>query len=147
MLYCGLCLLLFMSVGTVSAKPMFDKSQPIEWLFVITSKQGEITINSSGDYVLTLNHVHIERVLAFTDRPNRMVKMIPLNDFKALWSEGKNSFEEEPPNAVAVFGQKKIPMKLMHIVVQKDKTSFIVSNDDDKLRPMRTQKVTLFIDS
>lgn len=123
-----------------------DKKKPIEWLFVITSKAGEIKKNSQGQYELTLQHAHIERVLAFSDRPNRIVKMISPKDFKKLWGGGKNSFEKDPPNAIAVFGQEKIAMQLMSVSVDKNKTSFIVASDDDKIRNVKMTKISLFID-
>ena len=36
----------------------------------------------------------------FADRPNREVGHIDSGSFVALWSDGENSFEADPPNAV-----------------------------------------------
>lgn len=124
-----------------------DKKKPVEWLFVITSKEGEITKNNKDQYILTLDHAKIERVLMFSDRPNRIVKYISPKDFKRLWGEGKNSFQKDPPNAIAVFGQDKVAMKLVSITIDKDKTFFGVSSDDDKIRAQKTADVSLLIDS
>lgn len=133
--------------STVYADDAKENKKPVEWLFVITAKEGEIKKNSQGQYELMLKHTHIERVLAFSDRPNRIVKMISPQDFKKLWGEGKNSFKEDPPNAIAVFGQEKIALKLMSVTVDKDKTSFVVKADDDKIRDVVMGDVSVFVDS
>lgn len=144
----SLFLILPFQLSKSYADDVKDKKKSIEWLFVISSKEGEIKKNDQGQYELILNHAHIERVLAFSDRPNRIVKFISPQDFKKLWGEGgKNSFEKHPPNAIAVFGQKKIAMKLMSASVDKDKTSFVVSADDDKLRDVAMGGVSVFVDS
>lgn len=120
--------------------------KPVEWLFVVTSKEGEIKQNQQGQYELTLNHAHIERILMFSDRPNRIVNMISPQDFKNMWGEGKNAFEKDPPNAIAVFDQEKIAMTLMSTTVDKDKTTFLIESDDDALRSHHLSNVSLFID-
>lgn len=136
-LYKSLILSLFLilpfQLSTAYAETDKDKKKSVEWLFVITSNEGEIKQNDQGQYELILKHAHIERVLAFSDRPNRIVKMISPNDLKKLWGEGKHSFEKDPPNAVAVFGQEKIAMQLRSVSVDKDKTAFVVRSDDDKI--------------
>lgn len=150
-LYTLLILSLFLVVplhfSMLYADSNIGKKKPIEWLFVITSKQGEIKKNDQGQYELFLKHAHIERVLAFSDRPNRIVKFISPKDFKKLWGEGKNSFEKDPPNAVAVFGQEKIAMKLMSASVDKDKTAFVVTPDDDNIHDVNMGNVSVFVDS
>lgn len=95
--------------------------------------------------MLMLEHAKIENVLVFTDRPNRIVKIIPAEQFKNIWGEGKNSFKKDPPNAVAVFVQEKISMTLMSVSVDNDKTSFIVTSDDD-MRPVMMGDCSVFID-
>lgn len=143
----SLFLILPFQLSTAYADADKDKKQAVEWLFVITSKEGEIKKNDQGQYVLTLDHAKIERVLAFSDRPNRIVKFISPENFKKLWREGKNSFKDDPPNAVAVFGQEKITMKLLGLSVDKDKTTFFVTSDDDKIRNLIMGDVSLFIDT
>lgn len=124
-----------------------DKNKAVEWLFVITSKEADIKKNAVGEYLLSLNHAKIERVLAFSDRPNRFVKFISPEKFKTLWiKSGKRSFSEDPPNAVAVFGQEKIAIQLTSIIVDKYKTVFTVKSDDDKLSVTSLADLSLFID-
>lgn len=148
LLILSLFLLLPFQLSSAFAESDKDKKKPVEWLFVITSKEGDINKNDQGQYELTLKHAHIERVLAFSDRPNRIVKFISPKDFKKLWGEGgKSSFKKDPPNAVAVFGQEKIAMSLMSVSVDKDKTAFVVTSDDDKLRDVSVGNVSLFVDT
>lgn len=148
MIFCSLVsLFLLLPLQGVWAKHAAEKTKPVEWLYVITSKKADITKNDKAQYELTLDHAHIERVLAFSDRPNRIVRFISPKYFEKRWGAGKNSFEKDPPNAIAVFGQEKIAMKLMSVSVDNDKTSFVISSDDDSLRPMPKVEMSLFIDS
>lgn len=141
-----LFLILPFSFSTTYANVDNNKKKPVEWLFVITSVDAEIKKNDQGQYQLILKHAHIERVLAFSDRPNRIVKMISPEDFKKLWGEGQNSFEKDPPNAIAVFGQEKIAMTLMSVSVDAHKTAFVVTSDDDGMRAVKMADVSVFID-
>lgn len=141
---------LFFSVSVLYINSSYaekPKHHPVEWLFVITAKAGEIKQNQAGQYVLSLHHAHIERVLAFSDRPNRMVKFISPKAFKTLWGKGKNSFKKDPPNAIVVFGQQKIAVKLMNVSVNDNKTSFVVESiNNAKLYDIKMRKVSIFID-
>lgn len=139
--------LLFPILSSSAYADTRDNKNAVEWLFVITSKEGEIKKNVKGQYELRLKHAHIERVLAFSNRPNRIVKMISPQDFKKLWGDGKNSFEKDPPNAIAVFGQEKIAMKLMSVSLDKDKTVFVLKSDDDILRDVSMRDVSIFVDN
>lgn len=124
-----------------------DEKKSKEWLYVVTSKEAEITKNKKGQYVLSLEHAKIERVLAFTDRPNRDVSFISLIGFKRSWkSKNPNSFKTDPPNAVAVFGQAKIAMTLKSASVNKNSISFIINSDDDNLKSVKTGPLSLFVD-
>lgn len=122
--------------------------QDVEWLFVITSKQGQIKKNTKGNYELLIKHAHIERILAFSDRPNRIVQFIEPTQLKKIWHEGgKESFKADPPNAVAVFGQEKITMILTSVSVKKNQILFSIKGDQDKLHDVKMHSLSLFIDS
>ena len=53
-------------------------------------------------YTLTmqLNDENVGNIIAFSDRPYRIVKMITAKQLQDEWGEGKNSFKADPPNAV-----------------------------------------------
>lgn len=38
--------------------------------------------------------------LLFSDRPDRVTAHVPTDEFLASWGEGRNSFADDPPNAV-----------------------------------------------
>ena len=54
----------------------------------------------NGHYQLTMSQGDIDKVIMFSDRPNRIVKTITADQLQAMWKVGKNSFQEDPPNAV-----------------------------------------------
>lgn len=41
-------------------------------------------------------------IRAFADRPNRIVENIELSRFVKAWSEGMDSFKDDPPNAALI---------------------------------------------
>jgi hypothetical protein len=63
------------------------------WLFVVNADQATLTSDS-----LLLSGV-ASTVIAFTDRPDRGFATITMEKLAALWTEGSDSFEEDPPNA------------------------------------------------
>ena len=47
--------------------------------------------------------------ICFTDRPARLAGHLPTSSFIPLWSEGKNSFLKDPPNAtLSIFSGDKV---------------------------------------
>ena len=84
-------------VASISATPVDDKFP--EYLFVISAQSGEITKVSDHQYTLTLRHTDIDHILMFSDRPYRIARYITVDQLKDIWSQGENSFSENPPNA------------------------------------------------
>ena len=74
-----------------------EELEEIESLFVQTA----IGLTSSGT-TITLRGVG-PWTLYFADRPQRVTGHMLLSHFVDLWGEGENSFEVDPPNAVASF--------------------------------------------
>ena len=74
------------------------------WLFSITSAHGSFkkSKNQKGGYILGIPIKHMNQVLMFSDRPNRIVKSITPSQLKNIWTIGPNSFQNSPPNAVLV---------------------------------------------
>lgn len=141
---CLFCCILIIS--TSYADNDAKKTEDLDWLFVITARDGKINQNQSGQYMLTLEHAKVERVLAFTDRPNRLVEIVSPEAFQQAWKKGVNSFQKDPPNAVVVFGQEKLAMKLISITVDDDKFIFVVTSDDDKMKIVKMGSPSLFVD-
>jgi hypothetical protein len=71
--------------------------EQIEAMFVQTASDARA---DDGDLVLGGCS---PSTLYFSDRPQRVVGHLSTGDFVTLWSEGENSFAEDPPNAVLAF--------------------------------------------
>ncbi len=84
---------------TKSAETKEGQGKPImaDWLFVQNAKS--ITY---ADGKLTLKEVNPVTVM-FTDRPVRAAEHMTTKDFIPFWSEGKDSFLKDPPNAALSF--------------------------------------------
>lgn len=96
------------------AKKQPASSAPLEWLFALTAKHGMIT-ESQGEYYLEISSQDVVKVVAFTDRPNRIVKTITASKLASQWSmPGTNSFEEDPPNAS--FASAGTPLDIIEIL-------------------------------
>ncbi len=76
-----------------AADPSSDKDTKVEMLFVQTAK-GATLVNGK----LTLTGVSPTTVY-FSDRPTRVAGHLATSEMIPLWSEGKNSFLKDPPNA------------------------------------------------
>ena len=75
-----------------------------EFLFVQTAKNVAFK-----DGVLTLKDVSPVTAF-FSERPERIVGHVRNDLFLKQWTEGKNSFKSDPPNAaLSVFGEKARP--------------------------------------
>jgi len=70
------------------------KADEIEALFVQSA--GSMSYDNGS---LTLQEL-APTTLFFSDRPDRVTGHIPTEEFVESWGQGKNSFAEDPPNAV-----------------------------------------------
>jgi hypothetical protein len=71
--------------------------EDIEAMFVQIAPEASVE-----DGVLTLHYVGAA-TLYFSDRPQRVVGHVKSSQFVDMWTEGDNSFEQDPPNAVLAF--------------------------------------------
>ena len=84
----------------------FASAQPKvpQFLFVQTAKNVAFK-----DGVLTLQDVSPVTAF-FSERPERIVGHVRNNLFLKQWTEGKNSFKNDPPNAaLSIFSEKSRP--------------------------------------
>lgn len=135
-----LCLLI---LAACTAK---SKEEP-SYLYVITSKHGEIKKSSDGGWELTLDHGDIERVLAFSNRPYRIVKHLNAEELKRVWKEGANSLEKDPPNATVIINQHLQTVELLSISVEGSKTLFKIRADGPQSLNEARGPTQLFVDS
>ena len=131
-------------------------------LFVLVSKQGEITQNSKNHYLLKLKGVN-PKVISFTDRPMRVTSKLNIKEFVNKWTNG--SFKTNPPNAVmqAVLlhdGFKKGDAKSISYAIELQNPNYqahkntltfeITALKGDKTqlpKLLKSDYVTLFIDA
>jgi hypothetical protein len=126
-------------------KQMIEELQAEQSMFVQTA-QG---VTSDGKS-LTLNGV-TPSTLYFSDRPQRIVGHMSTADFVELWSEGDNSFEEDPPNAVLAFLEPgdEVPEDAVVVIQQPrledGQLTYSIESLEGTL-PTQAGPVTLFID-
>jgi hypothetical protein len=77
----------------LAADPASDKDKKVPMLFVQTAK-GATLVNGK----LTMKGVSPLTVY-FSDRPTRVAGHVATSEMIPLWSEGKDSFLKDPPNA------------------------------------------------
>jgi hypothetical protein len=105
---------------------------------------------SSDQATLTLGDVS-PSTLYFSDRPERVVGHLTTEQFVNQWSEGPNSFLEDPPNAVLSYVGTGDDIPSDAVVVLRDPTvsgsSLTYSIEVlDGTVPAESGAVTLFID-
>ncbi len=95
-----LCAMLFMpSLSSASATPVAEGGN---WLFTVTFDTGTLTPSTDGDGSATLTLTGIDPViLAFTDRPERMVALVQAQTFVEILQ----ATSDDPPNAALAVRQ------------------------------------------
>lgn len=97
----------FLSIGSIGAanaaatKPQTTKKDRTSYLFVHTAEKAKIELvnKESKTYKITLKQTS-PFVTYFSERPQRIVKTMPMEQFIKLWEKkGNNSFKEDAPNA------------------------------------------------
>jgi archaellum component FlaG (FlaF/FlaG flagellin family) len=104
-----------------SVKTAQTQQKGAEFLFVINSPTGGLKQVAGNHYQLTLPVKGISSVLAFSDRPERIVKHLTLDQYVKAVHSGKDSFAKNPPNiAVTIAGESPIVFVLKDAVKQGD---------------------------
>ena len=98
-------------VTQLKAQPSATK---VKLLFVISATRGVVhRMNEKGTHKLVFNKKDITAAIAFTDRPERHAFDMSLSMFVSIWTEGKNSFADDPPNTVLVNDNAKIGITVL----------------------------------
>ena len=71
---------------------MKEHKKAASFLFVVSADKAKITHLKDGKYSLVIQRSDLNRVIAFSDRPYRIVKYITGTELQKIWGEGKNSF-------------------------------------------------------
>ena len=138
---CSIFLILLLLAGCGK-----HKEQPPSILFVFLTSHGELKKEQKGDFKLTLDHSYIERVVAFSDRPYRIVEQITPEGFEEFWEEGEHSYADDPPNATVVIDEHLFTVEVLHIKVEKGVSTFTVRSDGKSELKEARGITELFID-
>lgn len=111
----GACAITLLASCSTSQTAPAQGSSPITW-----TTKGKPTGKMDVLYVQNASSASLEkgklvlrgvnpRTICFTDRPDRLAGHLPTKDFIPLWSEGKDSFLKDPPNAtLSIFSGNKV---------------------------------------
>ena len=133
------------SIGAFAAQPDAAPAKHADFLFVQTAKA--MTFDApSGKF--TLQGISPVTVF-FSDRPDRIAGNMPTASFVPFWSDGKDSFLSDPPNAdiSIVEGSKlhQVVVVLRDPVLEGDALSYAVKLVGGTM-PTTGAEVSVFID-
>ena len=101
-------------VSATTAAAAKDHKKAPSFLFVVSADKAKIIHLKDGTYSLVIQKSDMNQVIAFSDRPNRIVKYITGSELQKIWGEGKNSFKKDPPNAVISADNLKPQIVVIH---------------------------------
>ena len=135
------------------------KAQPsetkVKLLFVISATKGIVhRMNEKGTHMFVFNKEDLTAAIAFTDRPKRHAFDMSLSMFVSIWTEGKNSFADDPPNAVLVDDNSRIGITVLtgltenadSVIFNLNRNAYKAIDASDKLTTHLVNP-TLIIDS
>ena len=147
---CILCTLILAmtscSTTTSSNKSSSTQKGKASYLFVILSNYGKIQQAPDGSWQLILNHGDVEKVLAFSDRPYRLVEHMTGKDLQTIWTQGSNSFADDPPNATVIINQHLQTVILESMTVENDLTIFKIQADGEQSLVEMDGETQVFVD-
>jgi hypothetical protein len=130
--------------GLAVPSPAAPQSKPTQVQFVQTA-----TSVAFKDGTLTLKDAAPMTVF-FSDRPERLTGQVRNDLFAKLWSEGKNSFKSDPPNAaLSIFNPQGQPAQAIMVLSNPRLDGKNIQYDARVLTgaiPPSGAETTLFID-
>lgn len=139
-------------VAQLKAQPAETK---VKLLFVISATKGIVhRMDEKGTHMFVLNKADLTAAIAFTDRPERHAFDMSLPMFLSIWKEGKDSFADDPPNAVLVDDNSRIGITVLtgltenpdSVIFSLNRNAYKAIDAADKLTTHLTSP-TLIIDS
>ncbi|MCX6874460.1 MAG: hypothetical protein NTW21_11745 [Verrucomicrobia bacterium] len=112
---CSIVALTAISSCTTPETAPSQGSSPITWTTSgkPTGKMDVLYVQNAKNVTLNQGKLVMRGVnpntVCFTDRPDRLAGHLPTRNFVPLWSQGKDSFLKDPPNAtLSVFSGDKV---------------------------------------
>ena len=140
---------------SASATVLDEYKKPPSFLFVVQAKEAVLkpVDDDLHRYTLSmkLTDENVGKIIAFTDRPYRIVKMMTTKQLLDLWGEGKNSFKADPPNAVlSANGFDARIVILESIIINNERLAYTLVQTDPStpsLKGINMAHVILTIDA
>lgn len=137
-------LMVFGGVKVHAQEHVIDDSQAQNYLFVMSGKEGKL----EGEKLVIKN---INRVVYFSDRPQRKAGHISLQQFVDNWDKGEMSFASVSPNAALSYVKddrhvNKI-IELSSPVIDGDNITFTAKYSGRPKENVSFGHVSLFIDN
>ena len=108
-------------------------TKQVKWLYMLKTDQARVE-NKNAKMIL---HVPLDStVIAFGDRPARVVKKFSVKELADIWDKGSNSFQQDPPNAALMFNQKSGIFILKSMYLTKDKAVLEFEMDGDTINKL-----------
>ena len=132
-------------VGSVPlpAPPSPNKDQ---FALVILSSYGKIQQTPAGVFQLIFNESSIENVVAFSNRPYRIIKTATAKSLVNSLSEGLKPSPAGPPNASVIINQQIQTVMLLDVVVNGGEVIFTVKADGSQSLIPSSGRTSMFID-
>lgn len=121
------------------------------FLFAVSAGTGYLKSLGNNQYALTMNLPSTGQVVMFSDRPQRIVKVINAKTLAKIGTLGSNSFAKSPPNAV-LSAQGMMPTIVMvtGVKVKGNQATYQLKTGPNEPKPSKLnqalKKITLTID-
>ena len=127
---------------SASATVLDEYKKPPSFLFVVQAKEAVLkpVDDDLHRYTLSmkLTDENVGKIIAFTDRPYRIVKMISTKQLLDSWGEGKNSFKADPPNAVlSANGFDARIVILESMIINNEQLTYTLVQTDPSSAPLK----------
>ena len=96
----------FFSAGYAQQGQTETSIESPQFLAIQNAQSGTISEINSTTFLLQLNDL-ADKLILFSDRPDRVVVTQSNQDFIGNWTSGQESFRLDPPNAVLVIDDQK----------------------------------------
>jgi hypothetical protein len=96
----------FFSTGFAQQVQSGTPVESPQFLAIQHAQSGTISEINSSSFLLQLNDLN-DKLILFSDRPNRIVVTQSNQDFIGNWTSGQESLQIDPPNAVLVTEDQK----------------------------------------
>lgn len=96
----------FFSAGYAQQVQTETSIESPQYLAIQNAQSGTISEINSTTFLLQLNDL-ADKLILFSDRPDRVVVTQSNQDFIGNWTSGQEGFQLDPPNAVLVIDDQK----------------------------------------